>query len=112
VTDVLSIGGGVAGQQAAINSPIIIIIRIYCGRHKSKSTFNLGLRILDELINTEPASAYASNPHELGHLLKCHVLVLVGELAIKSSLEREDIREYFRLSMKNTLPPDIRPPSG
>jgi hypothetical protein len=38
----------------------------YCGKYKSELTLNLGLRLLSELKETELASAYASNPHELG----------------------------------------------
>ena len=84
-------------------------MRDYCGRHKNEMTLNLGLRLLDELKTTEMASAYASNPHELGHLLECQALVSVGELAIKSSLERKasnSILDFHRLDYPDMDPSD------
>ena len=83
-----------------INAAIARIMRDYCGLHKNETTLNLGLRLLNELKTTELSSAYASNPHELGRLLECHALVSVGELAIKSSLERKasnSILDFLRL---------------
>ena len=58
-----------------INAAIARIMRDYCGCHKNEMTLNLGLRLLDELKTTEMASAYASNPHELGRLLECQALI-------------------------------------
>ena len=65
------------------------IMRDYCGAYKNELTLNLGLRLLNELKTTELASAYASNPHELGRLLECHSLITMGELVMKASLERK-----------------------
>ena len=72
-----------------INAAIGRIMRDYCGAYKNETTLKLGLRLLDELRNTELASACASNPHELGRLLECHSLITVGELVMKASLERK-----------------------
>ncbi len=92
-----------------INAAIARIMRDYCGRHKNEMTLNLGLRLLDELKTTELASAYASNPHELGRLLECQALISVGELAIKSSLERKasnSVLDFHRLDYPEMDPPE------
>jgi succinate dehydrogenase/fumarate reductase flavoprotein subunit len=92
-----------------INAAIARIMRDYCGRHKNEMTLNLGLRLLDELKTTELESAYASNPHELGRLLECQALVSVGELAIRSSLERKasnSVLDFHRLDYPEMDPPE------
>ena len=92
-----------------INAAIARIMRDYCGRHKNEMTLNLGLRLLDELKTTELVSAYASNPHELGRLLECQALISVGELAIKSSLERKasnSVLDFHRLDYPEMDPPE------
>jgi succinate dehydrogenase/fumarate reductase flavoprotein subunit len=84
-------------------------MRDYCGRHKNDTTLNLGLRLLNELKTTELASAYASNPHELGRLLECHSLVSVGELIMKACLSRKasnSILDFNRLDYPATDPPE------
>ncbi|OGO17710.1 MAG: hypothetical protein A2Z15_03255 [Chloroflexi bacterium RBG_16_50_11] len=91
-----------------INAAIARIMRDYCGRHKNETTLNLGLRLLNELKTTELASAYASNPHELGRLLECHALISVGELVMKASLERKasnSILDFHRLDYPQMDPP-------
>jgi succinate dehydrogenase/fumarate reductase flavoprotein subunit len=84
-------------------------MRDYCGKYKNELTLNLGLRLLNELKTTELASAYASNPHELGRLLECHALISLGELVIKASLERKasnSILDFYRLDYPQADPPD------
>jgi len=91
-----------------INAAIARIMRDYCGRYKNELTLNLGLRLLDELKTTELASAYASNPHELGRLLECHALISVGEMVMKASLERKassSILDFYRLDYPEMDPP-------
>jgi succinate dehydrogenase/fumarate reductase flavoprotein subunit len=91
-----------------INAAIARIMRDYCNKHKNETTLNLGLRLLNELKTTELASAYASNPHELGRLLECHALISVGELALKASLARKasnSILDFYRLDYPQMDPP-------
>jgi succinate dehydrogenase/fumarate reductase flavoprotein subunit len=91
-----------------INAAIARIMRDYCGRYKNETTLNLGLRLLNELKTTELASAYASNPHELGRLLECNALISVGEMVIKASLERKasnSILDFYRLDYPEMDPP-------
>ena len=54
----------------------------YCGQYKNELTLTHGLRLLKELKETEYATAYASNPHELGRLLECEALITVGEIVM------------------------------
>jgi succinate dehydrogenase/fumarate reductase flavoprotein subunit len=91
-----------------INVAIARIMRDYCGQYKNELTLNLGLRLLNELKTTELASAYASNPHELGRLLECNALISVGEMVIKASLERKasnSILDFHRLDYPEMDPP-------
>ena len=92
-----------------INVAIARIMRDYCGAYKNELTLNLGLRLLDELKTTELASAYASNPHELGRLLECHSLIAMGELVMKASLERKasnSMLGFTRLDYPQMDPPE------
>jgi len=92
-----------------INVAITRIMRDYCGQYKNELTLKLGLRLLDELKTTELASAYASNPHELGRLLECYSLISVGELVMKASLERKasnSILGFQRLDYPEVDPPE------
>jgi succinate dehydrogenase/fumarate reductase flavoprotein subunit len=92
-----------------VNGAIARIMRDYCGRYKNEVTLNLGLRLLDELKKTELASAYASNPHELGRLLECRSLISVGELVMKASLARKasmSNMDFIRLDYPQMDPPE------
>lgn len=92
-----------------INAALARIMRDYCGKHKNEVTLNHGLRLLNELRTTELASAYASNPHELGRLLECHSLISVGELVIQSSLARKasnSVLDFYRLDYPDMDPPE------
>jgi len=92
-----------------INVAITRIMRDYCGRFKNETTLNLGLRLLNELKTTELASAYASNPHELGRLLECHSLISVGELVFKACLQRKasnSMLDFHRLDYPRMDPPE------
>ena len=92
-----------------INAAIARIMRDYCGQYKNEQTLKLGLRLLNELKTTELASAYASNPHELGRLLECHSLIAVGELAMKASLERKasnSMLDFHRFDYPQMDPPE------
>jgi succinate dehydrogenase/fumarate reductase flavoprotein subunit len=91
-----------------INTAIARIMRDYCGAFKNELTLNLGLRLLDELKTTELASAYASNPHELGRLLECHSLISMGELVMKASLERKASNTILGFTRQDY--PEIDPP--
>ena len=90
------------------NYAIARIMQDYCGKYKNELTLNLGLRLLNELKQTELAAASASNPHELGRLLECHSLITVGEMTMNASLARKASSVYldfYRLDYPDTDPP-------
>jgi succinate dehydrogenase/fumarate reductase flavoprotein subunit len=92
-----------------INHAIARIMQDYCGKHKNELTLKLGLRLLQELKETELASAYASNPHELGRLLECSSLIDVGEAMMQASLARKasnTILDFHRLDYPQLDPPE------
>jgi succinate dehydrogenase/fumarate reductase flavoprotein subunit len=92
-----------------INYAIARIMQDYCGQYKNELTLNLGLRLLKELRETELATAYASNPHELGRLLECSSLITLGELIMNASLARKASSIYLdfhRLDYPQMDPPE------
>jgi succinate dehydrogenase/fumarate reductase flavoprotein subunit len=92
-----------------INYAIARIMQDYCGQYKNALTLNLGLRLLKELRETELATAYASNPHELGRLLECSSLITLGELIMNASLARKASSiylDFYRLDYPQMDPPE------
>ncbi len=92
-----------------VNAAIARIMQDYCGRHKNELTLNLGIRLLKELRKIELASAYASNPHELGRLLECSSLIDFGEAMMQASRARKacnSILDFHRLDYPEMDPPD------
>jgi succinate dehydrogenase/fumarate reductase flavoprotein subunit len=90
-----------------INAAIARIMQDYCGIYKNEETLKLGLRLLGELRKTELASAYASNPHELGRLQECSSLVDFGEAMMHASLARKasnSILDFHRLDFPEMDP--------
>jgi succinate dehydrogenase/fumarate reductase flavoprotein subunit len=72
-----------------LNYAIARVMQDYCGKYKNEITLNSGLRLLKELKENEAATAYASNPHELGRTLECFSLITVGEMVMHASLARK-----------------------
>jgi succinate dehydrogenase/fumarate reductase flavoprotein subunit len=75
----------------------------------SDETLNLGLKLLNDMRDTEAEMTYAANPHELGRLLECFALISVGELVINSSLARKASSAYLsfqRLDYTEVDPPE------
>jgi len=92
-----------------VNHAIARVMQDYCGRHKNEQTLKMGLRLLRELRETEMASAYASNPHELGRLLECSSLIDFGEAMMEASLVRKAssaILDFHRLDYPEMDPPE------
>jgi succinate dehydrogenase/fumarate reductase flavoprotein subunit len=91
-----------------INAAIARIMQDYCGIYKNEQTLSMGLRLLQELKDTELVSAYASNPHELGRLLECSSLIDFGEAMMQASLARKasnSILDFHRLDYPEMDPP-------
>jgi succinate dehydrogenase/fumarate reductase flavoprotein subunit len=92
-----------------INHAIARIMQDYCGRYKTELTLKMGLRLLGELRGCEMASAYCSNPHELGRLLECSSLIDFGEAMMQASLARKassTILDFHRLDYPAMDPPE------
>jgi len=79
--------GGIGWKE--LNAGICRIMQDYCGQYKSEETLKVGLRLLKELRESEAATAYAANPHELGRTLECQTLITIGEMVIHASLARK-----------------------
>jgi succinate dehydrogenase/fumarate reductase flavoprotein subunit len=92
-----------------LNYAIARVMQDYCGKYKNEGTLNLGLRLLNELKGNEAASAYASNPHELGRTLECFSLMTLGEMIMQASLARKCSSVYldfYRLDYPEMDPPE------
>ena len=92
-----------------INIAIARVMQDYCGRYKNELTLKAGLRLLDDLRQTELANACASNPHELGRLLECASLIDFGEAMMHASLARKAssaILDFHRLDYPDMDPPE------
>jgi succinate dehydrogenase/fumarate reductase flavoprotein subunit len=92
-----------------INQAIARVMQDYCGKHKNEHTLTLGLRLLQELKETELSSARAANPHELGRLMECYSLIEFGEAVMQASLARKasnSILDFHRLDYPQMDPPE------
>ena len=94
-----------------LNYAITRVMQDYCGKYKNERTLNLGLRLLNELKENEAASAYASNPHELGRTLECFSLITLGKMIMQASLARKCSSVYldfYRLDYPQMDPSEWR----
>ncbi len=92
-----------------LNVAIARIMQDYCGKYKNRLTLGRGLDLLAQLRENEAASAYASNPHELGRTLECLSLITLGEMVMEASLARECSSVYldfYRLDCPQMDPPE------
>jgi succinate dehydrogenase/fumarate reductase flavoprotein subunit len=72
-----------------LNTGIARTMQDYCGQYRSGNTLDLGLGLLQSIRESEAATAYAANPHELGRLIECFALLTTGDMVIHSSLARK-----------------------
>jgi succinate dehydrogenase/fumarate reductase flavoprotein subunit len=92
-----------------LNYAIARVMQDYCGKYKNDLTLHHGLRLLNELKENEAATAYASNPHELGRTLECFSLITLGEMIMQASLARKCSSVYldfYRLDYPEMDPPE------
>ena len=92
-----------------LNMGIARVMQDHCSSYMSDETLNLGLKLLNDMRDTEGEMTYAANPHELGRLLECFALISVGELVIHSSLARKASSAYLsfqRLDYTEVDPPE------
>jgi succinate dehydrogenase/fumarate reductase flavoprotein subunit len=65
------------------------VMQDYCGEYKSEVTLKLGLEMLRSIAESEAASVYARNPHELARSLECQTHITLGEMVMNASLARK-----------------------
>jgi len=79
--------GGIGWKE--LNYAIARIMQDYCGKYKNEVILKRGLELMRDLRDNEAASAYASNPHELGRMQECFSLMTTGEMIMEASLARK-----------------------
>jgi succinate dehydrogenase/fumarate reductase flavoprotein subunit len=84
------------------------IMQDYCGEYKSEETLKTGLRWFNSIRESEAATAYARNPHELERTLECLTHITVGEIVMHASLARK--ASSLPLEFKRLDYPEMDPP--
>ena len=64
------------------------VMQDYCGEYKSEKTLKMGLEWLQSIRESEAASVYARNPHELARSLECLTHLTLGEMVFHTALGR------------------------
>lgn len=91
-----------------LNAGICRIMQDYCGQYKTEKTLQVGLRLLQELRESEALMAYAANPHELARIAECQSIITAGEAVIYASLARKassEVLNFVRLDYPSVDPP-------
>lgn len=81
-----------------LNVAITRVMQQYCGMTITEETLKTGLAVLDDLEETEAATATAANPHELGRLLECHSVLATSKLILNASLARKASSAFLTFS--------------
>jgi succinate dehydrogenase/fumarate reductase flavoprotein subunit len=92
-----------------LNAGICRIMQDYCGQFKGQETLQTGLRLLQELRESEAATVYAANPHELARAVECLSIIAVGEAVIHGCLARRassEVLNFCRLDYPQVDPPE------
>ncbi|UCD08122.1 MAG: FAD-dependent oxidoreductase [Dehalococcoidales bacterium] len=84
------------------------IMQDYCGEYKSEKTLKLGLELFNSISESEAASVYARNPHELGRALECLNHITIGEMVMHASLARKASSKSLGFSRLDY--PELDPP--
>lgn len=92
-----------------LNAGICRIMQDYCGQYKTEETLRVGLRLLQELRESEASTANAANPHELARIAECQSIISTGEAVIHASLARKassELLNFTRLDYPAVDPPE------
>ena len=92
-----------------LNAGICRIMQDYCGQYKNAETLQVGLRLLQEIRESEAATVYAANPHELARAAECQSIITAGEAVIHASLARKAssaLQSFVRLDYPSVDPPE------
>ncbi len=87
---------------------LVRIMQDYCGEFKNEEVLQRGLEWLKSMRESELASAYARNPHELGHVLEAMAQATVDEVIIEAT--RAHKASSLHLDLKRLDYPRIDPP--
>ena len=92
-----------------LNAGICRVMQDYCGQYKNEETLQAGLRLLQELGESEASTVYAANPHELARIVECQSIITVGEAVMHASLARKSSSawlNFVRLDYPLVDPPE------
>jgi succinate dehydrogenase/fumarate reductase flavoprotein subunit len=92
-----------------LNAGICRVMQDTCGEYKSEATLQEGLRLLGELRESEAATVYAANPHELAHAVECLSIITASEAILFASLARQAssaLLSFTRLDYPAVDPPE------
>ena len=70
-------GGDIGWKE--LNYAVARIMQDYCGAYKTEYTLDMGIRRMNDLLETEGQRMYAANPHELARVAES---LSLGELGI------------------------------
>jgi succinate dehydrogenase/fumarate reductase flavoprotein subunit len=84
------------------------IMQDYCGEYKNDEALQMGLKWLGSMRESELASAWARNPHELGRTLEALAQATVSEIVLHACLARKASSRF--LNFKRTEYPQMDPP--
>jgi succinate dehydrogenase/fumarate reductase flavoprotein subunit len=87
---------------------LVRIMQDYCGEAKNDAVLEAGLRWLNSMKESEVASAYARNPHELGKVLEAMAQVTLNEIIIQATLAHK--ASSRPLDLKRLDYPTMDPP--
>ena len=93
------------------NAGVARVMQDFCGKARRAETLELGLKVLQQMRESEAEQLYAGNPHELGCSLECQSLLALGEIVMKASLARKascSALNFYRIDYPDTDPPEWR----
>jgi succinate dehydrogenase/fumarate reductase flavoprotein subunit len=87
---------------------LVRIMQDYCGEYKNEEVLQTGLRWLSSMRESEIASAWARNPHELGRTLEAMAQATLNEVIIQATLAHK--ASSRPLDLKRLDYPQMDPP--
>lgn len=99
--------GGVVWKD--LENGIAKVMQEYCGDVKNDMSLKIGIKSLDELDEGDSQELYASDPHELMHVLECQNILTVGQIILHACLARKASSRwngFFRSDFPELDPPE------
>lgn len=99
-------GGDIGWKE--LNYAICRIMQDYCGTQvKTETVLDMGIRRMNDLLETEGERTYANNPHELARLIESLSLIDLGKLCMEASKARKASSKH--LAFKRLDYPEMDP---